>query len=138
MPKQKLYLFRDRSGIKPLFYTLYNKTLVFSSEIKGLLCYPGVKAQVNKEGLCEIFGLGPAKTYGKGVFKNVKEVLPGYFLEFSHRGIKEFCYWKLESHPHEQSFEDTVEQTEFLVTDAICKQMLSDVPICTFLSGNVT
>lgn len=134
---KKLYLFRDRSGIKPLFYTLYNKTLVFSSEIKGLLCYPGVKAQVNKEGLCEIFGLGPAKTYGKGVFKNVKEVLPGYFLEFSHRGIKEFCYWKLESHPHEQSFEDTVEQTEFLVTDAICKQMLSDVPICTFLSGGV-
>lgn len=135
--KRKLYLFRDRSGIKPLFYTLYHNTLVFSSEIKGLLCYPGIKPQVDKEGLCEIFGLGPAKTYGKGVFKDIKEVLPGYFLEFGNQGLKQHCYWKLESCPHEESFEDTVEHTSELVTDAIRKQMLSDVPICTFLSGGV-
>ena len=135
--KQKLYLFRDRSGVKPLFYTVYNNMLVFSSEIKGLFCYPGVKTEVDKEGLCEIFGLGPAKTYGKGVFKNVKEVLPGYFLEFGNRGLKKFCYWKLESRPHQDSFEDTVEQTSALVTDAVRGQMLSDVPICTFLSGGV-
>lgn len=135
--KRKLYLFRDRSGIKPLFYTLYHNTLVFSSEIKGLFCYPGIKPQVDKEGLCEIFGLGPAKTYGKGVFKDIKEVLPGYFLEFGSQGLKQHCYWKLESHPHKESFADTVEHTSELVTDAIRQQMLSDVPICTFLSGGV-
>lgn len=135
--KQKLYLFRDRSGVKPLFYTVHNKTLIFSSEIKGIFCYPEIKAEVDKEGLCEVFGLGPAKTYGKGVFKNIKEVLPGHFLEFGDCGLKEFCYWKLESKPHMDSFEDTVEKASALVTDAVKGQMLSDVPICTFLSGGV-
>ena len=135
--KRKLYLFRDRSGIKPLFYTLYHNTLVFSSEIKGLFCYPGIKPQVDKEGLCEIFGLGPAKTYGKGAFKDIKEVLPGYFLEFGSQGLKQHCYWKLESRPHKESFADTVEHTSELVTGSIRQQMLSDVPICTFLSGGV-
>lgn len=135
--KQKLYLFRDRSGIKPLFYTIQDNTLIFSSEIKGLFHYPRVKPEVDKEGLCEVFGLGPAKTYGKGVFKNIKEILPGHYLEFGENGEKEICYWQLESKPHEESFEDTVAHTRELVSDAVKMQMLSDVPICTFLSGGV-
>lgn len=135
--KQKLYLFRDRSGIKPLFYTIKQNTLVFSSEIKGLFCYPEITPEVDKEGLCEIFGLGPAKTYGKGVFKNIYEILPGHFLEFSKNSCREHCYWQLESRPHQQNFEETVEQTRTLITGSIREQMLSDVPICTFLSGGV-
>lgn len=135
--KQKLYLFRDRSGIKPLFYTIKQNTLVFSSEIKGLFCYPEITPEVDKEGLCEIFGLGPAKTYGKGVFKNIYEILPGHFLEFSKNSCWEHCYWQLESRPHQQNFEETVEQTRTLITGSIREQMLSDVPICTFLSGGV-
>jgi asparagine synthase (glutamine-hydrolysing) len=55
--------------VKPLFYTVIDHTIVFGSEIKALFEYPGIKPRVTKEGLCEIFGLGPAKTYGKGVFK---------------------------------------------------------------------
>lgn len=133
----KLFLFRDRAGIKPLFYAKCGSTLLFSSEIKGILAYPDMKPEVDKEGLCEIFGLGPAKTYGKGVFSNIKEVLPGYFLEYSAEGINENAYWSLESHLHEDSYEETVEKTSFLITDAIKMQMLSDVPICTFLSGGV-
>ena len=133
----RLYLFRDRAGVKPLFYKWEGKTLIFSSEIKGIFAYPGVKAQVDKEGLCEVFGLGPAKTYGKGVFKDVSEVLPGHFLEISQRGERDVTYWKLESRPHTDSFDETVEKTEYLVVDAVRKQMLSDVPICTFLSGGV-
>lgn len=134
---QKLYLFRDRSGIKPLFYTMRDQGIVFSSEIKGLLSYPGMKAQVDREGLCEVFGLGPAKTYGKGVFKDVLEVLPGHFMEFTKGGLKDTCYWQLKSMPHKENFEDTVSHTAWLLEDAIKKQMLSDVPICTFLSGGV-
>lgn len=134
---EKLFLCRDRLGVKPLFYTLRQNTLVFSSELKGILSYPGMEAIIDKEGLCEVFGLGPAKTYGKGVFKNIQELLPGYYLEF-HDGIPHtHCYWKLESHPHEDDWAQTVEKTRFLVTDAIKLQMLSDVPICTFLSGGV-
>ena len=110
---------------------------MFSSEIKGLFAYPGVEPVVDREGLCEILGLGPAKTYGKGVFQNIFELLPGYFLEFQGTEAQLSPYWQLESRPHEDSWEQTVEKTRYLVTDAIRMQMLSDVPICTFLSGGV-
>lgn len=134
---EELFLFRDRLGIKPLFYTMTGETLVFSSEIKGLFAYPGVEPELDREGLCEIFALGPAKSYGKGVFKDVLEVLPGQCITFDRTSCTEEFYWKLESHPHEDSFEKTVEKTAWLVEDAVKKQMLSDIPISTFLSGGV-
>jgi len=134
---EKLFLFRDRLGVKPLFYTLLEGTLIFASEIKGLFEYPGIKPVINHDGLCEIFGLGPAKTYGKGVFKNIFEILPGHYLKFDYNGLSEYCYWKLESKPHEDSYEETVRKTSDLLYDAITKQMLSDIPISTFLSGGV-
>ena len=134
---EELYLFRDRLGIKPLFYTMTGETLVFSSEIKGLFAYPGVDPVLDRDGLCEIFALGPAKSYGKGVFKDILEVLPGQCITFDRTSCTEEFYWKLESHPHEDSFEKTVEKTAWLVEDAVKKQMLSDIPISTFLSGGV-
>lgn len=134
---EELYLFRDRLGVKPLFYSMTEKTLVFSSEIKGLLAYPGILPIVDREGLCEVFALGPAKTYGKGVFKNVLEVLPGQCITFGRTSVSEDFYWKLKSHPHEDSMEQTIEKTAWLVEDAVKKQMLSDIPISTFLSGGV-
>lgn len=134
---ETLYLFRDRLGVKPLFYTRLGETFLFASEIKGLFAYPGVHPALDREGLCEIFALGPAKTYGKGVFKDVFEVLPGHCLRIGREGIAENAYWKLESRPHEDSMEETIEKTAWLVTDAVKKQMLSDIPISTFLSGGV-
>lgn len=134
---EQLFLVRDPMGVKPLFYTRLGQTLIFSSELKGLLQFPGMEPEVDREGLCEVFGLGPAKTYGKGVFRGVLEVLPGHTLEFSGSRTQERAFWQLESRPHEDSWEETVEKTRFLVTDAIKMQMLSDVPICTFLSGGV-
>ncbi|HIU75706.1 MAG TPA: asparagine synthase (glutamine-hydrolyzing) [Candidatus Pelethocola excrementipullorum] len=135
--KEHLLLFRDRLGIKPLFYTMLDQTIVFSSEIKGLFQYPGFSPRLDQEGLCEIFALGPAKSYGKGVFKDVLEVLPGEFLCFGRHGCTHSIYWKLESHPHEDTFDQTVEKTAWLVEDSVKKQMLSDIPISTFLSGGV-
>lgn len=132
-----LSLFRDRLGVKPLFYTKAEDTLVFSSEIKGLFAYPGVQPVIDREGLCEIFALGPAKTSGKGVFKGVNEVLPGQCLQFGPDFSSAEFYWKLESRPHEDSMEQTIEKTAWLIEDAVKMQMLSDIPISTFLSGGV-
>lgn len=132
-----VYIYRDRLGVKPLFYTFLNETLIFGSELKVLFEYPEVKPQIDKNGLCEIFGLGPAKTYGCGVFKNCKEVLPGYYCKYNKDGFKEVQYWKLVSKPHMDSYNETIEKTSFLVTDSIIRQMVSDIPICTFLSGGV-
>ena len=135
--EETLYLFRDRVGVKPLFYTRQKDTLVFASELKGIFAFPGIRPTIDREGLCEIFALGPAKTYGKGVFRGISEVLPGHYLVCRESSVKDICYWKLESHPHEDSFEETVEKTAWLVEDSVKKQMLSDIPISTFLSGGV-
>ncbi len=134
---KKLFLFRDRAGVKPCFYTRLGDTVIFSSEIKGLFCFPGIEPVVDKEGLCEVLGLGPAKTYGKGVFRGVLEVQPGHFLECGDGICREHCYWRLESRPHEDSWDETVEKMQYLIEDSVKMQMLSDVPICTFLSGGV-
>lgn len=133
----QLYLFRDRFGIKPLFYTQEGETFLFASELKGILSYPGIRAQVDLNGLNEIFSIGPARTYGCGVFKGIKELLPGHYLCCTPTGQTLTCYWKLKSHPHEDNDKTTIEKTSWLVQDAICRQMVSDVPICTFLSGGV-
>ena len=134
---EKLFLFRDRLGVKPLFYEKKGKTLIFSSEIKGLFQYPGVTPIIHRDGLAEIFALGPAKSYGKGVFQGVQEVLPGHFLEYTREGLKDHIYWTLEAHEHRDSVEDTIEKTSWLIHDAVKMQMLSDIPISTFLSGGV-
>ena len=132
-----LILARDRLGVKPLFYSILDNTIVFSSEIKALFEFPGIRPKVDCDGLCEIFGLGPAKSYGKGVFKNIYEVLPGNVLIGDSSGYREKSYWKLVSAPHEDNYEQTVEKTSYLLYDAIKRQMVSDIPICTFLSGGV-
>ena len=134
---KSLFLFRDRLGIKPLFYTVDDDTLIFSSEIKALFKYPGVKPRIDSRGLSEVFGLGPAKSYGLGVFQNILEVLPGNYIHFGVNGIHEEQYWKLVSKPHMDSYEETVEKTSFLIYDAVKRQMVSDIPICTFLSGGL-
>ena len=133
----KLYLFRDRLGVKPLFYTMQGDTMIFSSELKGLFQYPGIEPVIDREGLGEVFGLGPAKSYGKGVFRGISEVLPGHLIEYGKDGWKDHTYWKLEAKLHEDSVEETIEKTSWLIHDAVRMQMLSDIPICTFLSGGV-
>lgn len=133
----QICLFRDRLGVKPLFYTIQGNTLIFSSEIKGLFAYPGFKPLLDRDGLCEIFALGPAKSYGKGVFKDVFEVLPGHCLIFNRESFATQAYWELESRPHEDSLKQTIQKTAWLIEDAVKKQMLSDIPISTFLSGGV-
>lgn len=135
--KEEVLLYRDRSGVKPLFYALQNEQLCFASEIKGILVCPEIRAELDRDGLNEIFGIGPARTCGHGVFKGINEVLPGHFLVWNRDGMKQICYWQLESRIHEDSYEKTVETTSHLVIDAIKRQMASDVPICTFLSGGI-
>lgn len=134
---ETLLLYRDPFGIKPLFYTLLDDTLVFSSEIKSLFCFPGVNAQVSLDGLNEIWGLGPARTPGNAIFVNIKEVKPGYFLTYNRYGVFEEAYFTLHSRPHKDSYHETIEKTSDYLYQAVKRQMVSDVDICTFLSGGI-
>ena len=135
--KEQLLLCRDRAGVKPHFYTLKNNTLVFGSEPKALFCHPDIEPQLDLEGLRELLAVGPARTSGNGVFCGIHELQPGHYLIFSKSGIKDFLYWDLTSEEHTDSYPETVEKVSFLVRDAIRRQMVSDVPVCTFLSGGI-
>lgn len=135
--EQKLFLYRDRVGVKPLFYTMSEDVIIFASEIKAIFEYEGVQKKVDIFGLCEIFGLGPAKTSGKAIFKDVFEVLPGHYILVGKRGMQQTKYWGLKSRYHLDSFKETVSKTKYLVCDAIKRQLAADVPVCTFLSGGI-
>lgn len=135
--KQELYLYRDRVGVKPLFYTDQGKRLIFGSEPKALFCHPEISPELTMEGLQEILAIGPARTMGNGIFKGVKEVLPGHYLRYTRQGYYDYVYWDLTSKEHSDSYKDTVEKVSFLVKDSIHRQMVSDVPVCTFLSGGI-
>ncbi len=133
----RLVLCRDRVGVKPLFYAVRDGTLVFASEQKSLFCHPDVAPEADLDSFREIFGIGPARTPGCGVFKGVSEVRPGRMEVFSREGLREYRYWSLEAREHTDSYAETVEKVSFLLRDAVERQMVSDVPVCSFLSGGV-
>lgn len=135
--RNTLYLYRDRFGVKPLYYTKTGDTLVFASRIDTLFEYPRVRPCIDMNSFNEIFSLGPAKTYGKGVFSGIKEIKPGEYLTYSPQYMTSRLYYRIESHPHTDSYEETVEKTSYLLEDSIRMQMISDVPISTLLSGGV-
>lgn len=135
--RKRLFVARDRMGVKPLFYTNYNGGFLFASEIKTLLAYPGVPRQLDAEGAAQILLLGPGRVPGSGVLKNIYEVKPGYCGYYADKKAELWQYWKLLDREHKDSFEDTADIVRYLVTDAIKRQMVSDVPIGTFLSGGL-
>lgn len=134
---QKLFTARDPLGVKPLFYTQRGSSFIFGSELKALLAHPEVRPVIDSEGILEIFGLGPARTPGNGVFKGVYEVPPAHCLSFVEGKMRLREYWKLESKPHTDDLDTTVETVRSLFIDAVERQMVSDVPVCTFLSGGI-
>lgn len=131
------FLCRDRFGVKPLFYSIKNGCFIFASEIKSLFKYPGIEPVINSYGLCEIFGLGPARSPGCGVFEDIHEIPPGYSALIDFNGIKIYPYWKLTAMEHKESYEETAEHTRYLLVDSIERQLVSDVPLCTLLSGGL-
>lgn len=135
--KKRCILCRDRFGVKPLFYSRIGDTVVFGSEMKALFEYPGIKPIIDRYGLCEIFGVGPARTPGCGVYKGIHEIMPGYLAYFDPNEMRIYPYWQLKAQEHTDNYEQTVEKTRELLFDAIERQLVSDVPICTLLSGGL-
>lgn len=133
----KLFMARDPIGVKPFFYYKYNGGLLFASEIKALLANPIVKPQVDEEGLMEIFFIGPGRTNGQGVFKGVGELHPGECAVYEKCKLTKRKYFKITANEHPHNREQTIEYTRYLLTDAIERQLVSDVPLCTFLSGGL-
>lgn len=135
--EKSLFLVRDRIGVKPCFYSKVGKLFAFASRISSLLCIPQIKPLVNEEGLNEIFMLGPAKTIGKAIFKDISELAPAHYMIYKNGEISISQYWKLEAKENKETVDEAVEHTYYLVKDAIERQLVSDVPLATFLSGGL-
>ncbi|MDE5670581.1 MAG: asparagine synthase (glutamine-hydrolyzing) [Eubacterium sp.] len=135
--EKELFLCRDRIGVKPLYYSEKDGLFAFASRIKTLLLVPEITSEVDQEGLNEIFMLGPAKTIGTAVFKDINELPPASYMVYSKEKHVIREYWKLEATEHKESEKETIEHTRYLVKDAIERQLVSDVPLCTFLSGGL-
>ena len=134
---KRLFLARDRMGVKPLFFMRKGKGLLFASEIKSILAFPGIRPQLDAHGAAQILLLGPGRTPGCGVFRDMEELEPGCCAYFEQGILSVSRYWTLTDREHTDSFGDTVYTVRSLVTDAIRRQMVSDVPIGAFLSGGL-
>ena len=93
--------------------------------------------KIDGQGISELFGIGPAHTPGVGVFKGIEELKPANYLVFNRSGMRIKEYWKLKSRMHTDDFATTCSTVKELLTDAIERQLVSDVPLCTFLSGGL-
>ena len=134
---KELFLARDRMGVKPLFYKCHDDGLLFASEIKTILRYPTVSPELDGEGAMQLLMLGPGRLPGSGIFRGIQELEPGWCAYYRHGKLSKRRYWKLTDGENRDSFPETVEKVHFLVTDAIRRQMVSDVPIGAFLSGGL-
>jgi asparagine synthase (glutamine-hydrolysing) len=137
---QRLVLARDRMGVRPLYYTVANGVLVFASEVKSLLEYPGVQAELDPIALEQCFSfwfpLAPRTPY-KGIF----ELPPGHQLVAENGNISVRPYWQLEF-PHAgeagadpRSEGEVAEELEALLEDATRIRLRADVPVGAYLSG---
>lgn len=135
--KKELFIARDHMGVKPFFYTLKNNTLIFASEIKAIFEYSGIEKILDSQGISELFGIGPAHTPGTTIFKDIFEIKPGHYGIFNSSGLHINQYWKLETKEHTDNFEKTCDNLKYLLKDSITNQLVSDVPLCTFLSGGL-
>lgn len=134
---QELFMARDHFGVKPLFYTEFDGALIFASELKAIFKYPNFEKVIDAQGISELFGIGPSHTPGFTIYKNVYEIKPAHFAVYNKSGLHIEQYWKLESKRHLEDFDETCNHLDFLLKDAISRQLVSDMPICTFLSGGL-
>lgn len=134
---KRLFLCRDRIGVKPLFYSYINGEFLFASQIKTLLASDVVPAEIDENGLYELFFLGPARTPGQGVFRNVNELLPGECAYFDKGRLTKQKYFSIKAREHTEGESETTEHTRYLIEDSIKRQLVSDVPLCSFLSGGL-
>ena len=132
---EELLLIRDRMGVKPLFYYPTPDGVLFGSEPKAILAHPEVKPCVTAEGLREVLVL--AKTPESTVYAGMHEVRPGQIVRVNRNGLTTRRYWALAARKHEDDLPRTIITVRELLKDIVQRQIVSDVPLCSLLSGGL-
>jgi asparagine synthase (glutamine-hydrolysing) len=133
--REELLLVRDRLGIKPLYYAPTPHGVLFGSEPKAILAHPEFDGVVNLDGFRELLAL--TKTPEMSPFSGMAEVRPGQVVTVSRRGVQRRRYWQLEAIPHTDDLPTTISTVRELLLDIVNRQLISDVPLCTLLSGGL-
>ncbi|MFJ4902149.1 asparagine synthase (glutamine-hydrolyzing) [Streptomyces sp. NPDC088727] len=131
----KLVMIRDRMGIKPFYYYETADGVLFGSEPKAILANPLARARVGLDGLRELFAF--VKTPGHAVWEGMHEVEPGTVVTVDRNGLRRHVYWQLETRPHTDGKDESIAHVRSLLDDIVRRQMVSDVPRCTLLSGGL-
>lgn len=138
--KKQITLARDRTGIKPLYYTIVNGQLIFGSELKALFAHPSVKRDIDISSLYEYLSFEYVPTPST-IIKNVKRLAPGHYLLADKNNITVRQYWDFNLSRSETlppiHWRDYVDKLETLFSETIKAELTSDVPVGVFLSGGL-
>ncbi|MFE1313755.1 asparagine synthase (glutamine-hydrolyzing) [Streptomyces sp. NPDC058755] len=131
----RLVMIRDRMGIKPFYYHPTPDGVLFGSEPKAILANPLARPRVALDGLRELFTM--VKTPGHAVWDGMHEVEPGTVVTLDRTGLRTRVYWRLETRPHTDDRDTTIDTVRSLLDDIVRRQLVADVPRCTLLSGGL-
>ena len=135
--RQELLLARDRLGVKPLYYAPLAEGVLFGSEPKAVLAHPQFRPEIDSEGLAELFSQVGTGTPGHGVYRGLSQVRPGTLVRVGRDGIRTSVYWTLEAREHTDDLATTAGNVRELLADAVDRQTVADVPLCSLLSGGL-
>ena len=135
--RDALFFARDRLGVKPLYYAEHGGRFYFASEVKGILTASGMPARLDADGLFELLYLAPVTLPESGILAGIRQVPPAHAGFVTREGISLLRYWELTPSDDVPSLKAAVENTRLLLRDAVRRQLVSDVPLCTLLSGGL-
>jgi asparagine synthase (glutamine-hydrolysing) len=137
---QRVFLYRDRAGVKPLYYYTHNEQFVFGSELKVLHQYPAFKKELNLDASAQFLQYGYIMAPGT-IFKNTYKLKPGHYIDFdlSSFTFTENKYWDVTDAYNKPKLKiseaEAKDETEKLLVSACNYRMVADVPVGVFLSG---
>lgn len=134
--RQRAFLCRDRFGTKPLFYSIKEDKIIFASEQKAILKYPGIKPEVSVDGLRDVFSF--SKSRGSGVFDGIYELRPGRYMICSRDGIRIKKYFSLGGKTHVHNYDEAAENVKYLVEDSVKRRIECDVPMSVILNDDIS
>lgn len=137
---KELFIARDRLGIKPLYYFYTNGVLGFSSEIRSLLASELLPRKLDQNALIDYLRFQTVHAPDT-IVKGVKMLMPGHFIEMKGENVKIRKYWSLTDNISDaskgKSYQEVCKDVEHLLTKAVERRLLADVPFGAFLSGGI-
>jgi asparagine synthase (glutamine-hydrolysing) len=137
---QEFYLFRDRAGVKPLYYSFENGCLLFSSELKGMIVHPKFNKNLNYDAISQFFSLGYI-AQPISIYQSVNKLKAGHYLQLDlkSRKVTTTMYWNVATFYNQPKFEasenELTDELEKILLSAFTYRMVADVPVGVFLSG---